>query len=199
MTLRAGVEKINLDIVFNNLKNAGVELQSGLTKDEICDIETYYNFKFPPDYELFLSTLLPVNKGFHNWREYKSEKLRQAINWPLEGIIFDVENNMFWQPEWGDRPDTEGLRKEIAIANLKKFPKLIPICSHRFIPESPYEAGNPIISIYQTDIIYYGSDLLNYLENEFTYYFRGPNLGVNVDYSKIKRIEKWFDFIEENS
>ena len=49
----------------------------------------------------------------------------------------------------------------------KTKPKLIPIYSSRYIPESPKETGNPVFSVYQTDIIYYGFDLLSYFENEF--------------------------------
>jgi len=30
-----------------------------------------------------------------------------------------------------------------------------------------------VFSVHQTDIIYYGAHLQNYLENEFSYYFRG--------------------------
>ncbi len=31
----------------------------------------------------------------------------------------------------------------------------------------PFETGNPVLSIHQMDIIYYGYDLANYLANEF--------------------------------
>jgi hypothetical protein len=50
---------------------------------------------------------------------------------------------------------------------IAEAPKLIPIYSHRFIPEEPSEAGNPIFSVYQMDIIYYGFDLDDYLRHEF--------------------------------
>src|SRR2546421_12678344 len=61
---------------------------------------------------------------------------------------------------------------QIARQAVAKAPVLIPICSHRFLPAEPCEAGNPVFSIHQTDIIYYGSDLLDYLQNEFSYYFQ---------------------------
>ncbi len=44
---------------------------------------------------------------------------------------------------------------------------MIPVFSHRYLPDDPNEAGNPVFSVYQTDIIYYGADLLDYFENEF--------------------------------
>ena len=39
---------------------------------------------------------------------------------------------------------------------------------HRFIPATPSESDNPIFSVYQTDIICYGRNLLEYLENELS-------------------------------
>lgn len=45
---------------------------------------------------------------------------------------------------------------------LKAAPRLIPICSHRYIPEEPHDAGNPVFSVMQSDVIYYGADLANY-------------------------------------
>lgn len=61
----------------------------------------------------------------------------------------------------------------IAHQAIEQAPRLIPIAGHRYIPDAPAEAGNPIFSVYQTDIIYYGRDLFEYLENEFGDYFFG--------------------------
>lgn len=44
---------------------------------------------------------------------------------------------------------------------------MIPIYAHRYIPTTPLESGNPVFSIMQTDIIYYGTNLINYFCNEF--------------------------------
>jgi hypothetical protein len=49
-----------------------------------------------------------------------------------------------------------------------KIPKLIPIFSHRYVV-SGKDADYPIISVYQTDIIYYGSNLLEYFKHEFNH------------------------------
>ncbi len=56
---------------------------------------------------------------------------------------------------------------EIAAREIGAGAPLIPIYSHRYIPSAPSEAGNPILSVYQTDVIYYGSDLEDYFVNEF--------------------------------
>jgi hypothetical protein len=46
-------------------------------------------------------------------------------------------------------------------------PRLIPVYIHRFIPSEPPEAGNPVFSVHQSDIIIYGNDLAAYLSAEF--------------------------------
>jgi hypothetical protein len=50
---------------------------------------------------------------------------------------------------------------------VARAPILIPVYSHRFIPAALSEAGNPVFSVYQTDIIHYGLDLPSYLHAEF--------------------------------
>ncbi len=46
---------------------------------------------------------------------------------------------------------------------------VVPIFGHRYIPSFPLEEGNPVFSVYQMDIIYYGYDLANYLSVEFQF------------------------------
>jgi hypothetical protein len=50
---------------------------------------------------------------------------------------------------------------------LAAAPKLIPIYHHRMMPDEPHLKGNPVFSVWQTDIIYYGFDLEDYLRHEF--------------------------------
>jgi hypothetical protein len=45
-------------------------------------------------------------------------------------------------------------------------PKLIPINGHRMMPDRLRSAGNPVRSIYQTEIIFYGFDLDDCLRHE---------------------------------
>ncbi len=52
-------------------------------------------------------------------------------------------------------------------AAVAAAPTLIPLIGHRFLPSEPNEAGNPVFSVYQTDIIYYGANLEHYFNNEF--------------------------------
>ena len=84
----------------------------------------------------------------------------------VDGIHFDVINNGFWLDEWGALPDASESRR-IVVQALAEAPALIPINGHRAIPNDPLVAGNPVFSVWQTDIIIYGADLTEYLVNEF--------------------------------
>ncbi|WP_159565826.1 hypothetical protein [Budvicia diplopodorum] len=159
-------------ILINLLEKSGVHFAKGLSNEEVITVQHHFNVKFPPDLRLFLQTALPISGKFINWRAglsstVKEKQIIERINWPLEGLLFDIENNEFWMADWGDKPDSVEQQKEIAEQHYRQWPKLIPIYSHRYIPSVPYEEGNPVLSVYQTDIIYYGNDLAAYFKNEF--------------------------------
>ncbi len=145
------------------LAKAGVRIDVGLIPAEVVRIEHKFNFQFPPDLREFLSVGLPVSNDFVDWRHADEKSIQSRLDWPFEGMCFDIENNVFWLDEWGRKPAEHLASIEIARQACLQAPKLIPICSHRYISESPNEPGNPVFSIYQTDIIYYGADLLDYL------------------------------------
>lgn len=69
--------------------------------------------------------------------------------------------------EWGSRPDDPDDSREIVAHQLSLAPAVIPVYAHRAIPNEPLESGNPVFSIWQTDIIVYGRDLADYLVAEF--------------------------------
>ena len=150
---------------------AGVEIDAGLTLAEFDRIEQTYGFRFPPDLREFLSIGLPVSRKWMDWRGADDKAIRDRLNWPLEGMCFDIERNGFWLDEWGRKPDRSEAAFDVARRAVSQAPRLIPICSHRYIPAEPNEPGNPVFSVYQTDIIYYGTDLTDYLQNEYKYYF----------------------------
>lgn len=185
---------MNLNFYRGNLEKAGVVFDSGLTEKEVANTEIFYDFKFPPDYKEFLMFALPVSNSWMNWREFESEQIKSMFNWIYEGIYFDIEHNVFWLEDWGRKP--EDLQEALSIAKEKidEVPKLIPINGHRYIPETPHERNNPVFSVYQTDIIYYGNNLWNYIENEYYYYFNKPSYQLN---EPIKKIEFWSLFAED--
>ncbi len=144
-----------------------IHFQQGLTDKEIQNVEREHGFQFPDDLRAFLQTKLPAGSGFPDWRADSPDELREWMDRPRQGIAFDVEHNDFWLPEWGPRP--ESLNEAMQKANdlIRKAPVLIPIYGHRMMPAEPSSAGNPVFSVHQTDIIYYGYDLLDYLCKEF--------------------------------
>ena len=73
--------------------------------------------------------------------------------------------------------------------DFKSWPRLVPVFGHRYLVVDPCEPGNPVFSIMQTDIIYYGTNLGEYL----TYEFLTPNTD-KVYTTPEKHIPIWHDF-----
>ena len=135
----------------------------GYTQDELDSAQERFDLTFPADLIALFLERRPV-LGW-DWRS-DEQHIREMLERPFEGLLFDVENNGLWWPEWGDRP-TRANGAEILRSVLNQAPKLVPLVSHRYIPSEPDEAGNPIFSIHQSDVIYYGVNLEDYFEHEF--------------------------------
>lgn len=164
-----------------------IEFDEPLTDEEFAAVEQEFEFQFPPDLRAFLQTGLPVSRKFPDWRNGDRDKLREQLGIPGHGMLFDVERNGFWLDDWGPRPS--GLEEAFAIvrSKLQSAPKLIPIYAHRMMPDRPCEHDNPVFSVHQTDIIYYGINLRDYLIHEFF----ANELYVWPIPEKIKPIEFW--------
>jgi len=165
------------------LRGAGLEFEKGLSDFEIEDLESRFDFRFPPDLRALLKAAVPFWNS-PRWHSGSDLDIRQWFDGPLEGILLDVEHNEFWLPEWGKRPEDLPDALEIASLRIKEAPKLIPIIFNRYIPELPLQAGNPVFSVHQADIIYYGFDLEDYLRHEF-------NLPRKEWPAQIRPIEFW--------
>lgn len=178
------------------LKRARVVIAPGLKPAEIQAIEDEHGFRFPPDLKEFLMFALPVSDGFIDWRRAPREHILNRLEWPLEGMRFDIKHNAFWLDEWGARPADDAAAFAIAEEAVAAAPRLIPIFGHRYIAADPCEAGNPVFSVYQTDIIYYGRDLWDYLEREFyTAFDREPH----QDLEPLKIIPFWDALVALNN
>lgn len=181
------MNKENILSLIALMEQNSVVFESGLSNEEVSRAENIFNIFFPPDLKEFLQAALPVKVNivpqegviyssralkFPNWRESLNDKeekaaIRQLLHWPLEGVLFDIDKNIFWHPQWGVKPADLDSSKKTALKYLKKCPKLIPLYSHRYIPSFPLEAGNPVFSVYQTDVVYYGNNLPSYFAQEF--------------------------------
>jgi hypothetical protein len=135
----------------------------GYTQTELDEAQERYCLRFPPDLMALLLERQPA-PGY-DWRG-ENKSVRRMLGWPLEMLLSDVERG-FWWPAWGERPDRPEERSEVVESGLKTAPRLIPLLSHRFIPEAPATEGNPVFSMYGFDTIYYGANLADYFRNEF--------------------------------
>jgi len=155
-----------IDMILKRLRRSGCQLAPGLTDQEVDQIEARYGFRFPPDLRRFLQKALPVSDPWVNWRDESKESIRERLDRPADGICIDIEYNNIWKEDWGPRP--EDLQEAFLVARQKivEAPTLIPIYAHRYIPDEPHAEGNPVFSVIQTDIIYYGYDLLSYFISE---------------------------------
>jgi len=161
------MDKDYLDILHRKLQMWSVSFAPGLTDEEVSQIEARYGFRFPPDLRAFLQYALPISSSWVNWRDDAEEKIRSRLDWPAEGICFDIQHNDFWMDTFGPKPADLEEAFRIARQAVANAPRLIPILSHRYLPDEPNLAGNPVFSVYQTDIIHYGYDLASYFANEF--------------------------------
>lgn len=177
------------------LRASGASLARGLRERELLRIESVFGFVFAPDHRLMLSIALPHGeRSWPDWRTADEADLRSRLAWPTEGILYDVEHDGYWNAAWGDKPMTPGHSLDVARAldvartHLADLPPLVPIYGHRYLPTIPSLPGNPVLSCYQTDVIYYGDHLLDWFDYEF--HKSSTSTGGR------RRIPFWSDLIE---
>jgi hypothetical protein len=161
----------------------------GYTQAELDRAQHRFGLVFPPDLIDLLKRKRPVDG--HDWTD--DAAIKRALDWPINGLLASVEDGRMWWPEWGRLPSSARARREVLREVLSRAPKLIPLIAHRYLPEQPHEAGNPVFSIYYTDAIYYGANLKDYFEREFT-----PESSRPLP-TKIKYIPFWSDLVERNN
>ena len=136
----------------------------GFSRLELEEAQKRYNFIFPIN--LFELLCERRKRGGYDWSSDISD-LRDAFLWPFETLFWHVEHD-YWWPQWGKRPNTDSSRKDCLREFLLTVPKLIPIRGQRFIPETPSTRGNPVFSVRGFDVIYYGSNVVEFFLNELT-------------------------------
>ncbi|MCU7725462.1 hypothetical protein ODJ79_17180 [Actinoplanes sp. KI2] len=140
-------------------------LAPGLTDEELAAIEKEFGFSFAADHRGFLAAGVPFGRGWPDWRTADRAALRSLLARPIEGVLYDVGQNSFWYEGWGPRPPSSADAVAAARRYLVTVPRVIPVYAHRYLPAGL--AGHPVLSIYQTDVITYGNDLLDWLNREF--------------------------------
>ena len=159
----------------------------GLSEERIAEIERQWRLTFPPDYRLFLARLHAVDRpmrclsgkrspydvpalrdetSFYNWLT-ETALIQDRLDALVDGLQFDVENSGLWRSAWEPKPATAQARAERVRELVGAAPRLIPVFSHRYLLAEPSQAGNPIFSIVQSDIIVFATDLRTYFLSEF--------------------------------
>ena len=178
------------------------DIGPGLTDAEFTRIERDYGFEFADDHRAFLTVGLPLNsrppeegqawrRPWPEWRNGDPGALRAQLDWPVEGVLFDVEHNGFWHPSWKQRPTQMDQAQEAARSHLANVPKMVPVYAHRYLPAGRDSLGHPVLSICQTDIIFYGTDLADYIRREFG----GFRSSIGEDWTPPPLVPFWADFL----
>ncbi|MGI5196310.1 hypothetical protein ACQEVY_22115 [Streptomyces sp. CA-288835] len=145
-----------------------VEIKRGMSDWELDQVEERWGFRFAPEHRTLLGAGLPTGgRSWPDWRDGDAEELAERLAWPIDGVLFDVEHSGFWHPERDPRPASTQDALKVARTYLAKVPVMVPIYSHRCLLADPNRTGTPVLSMHQTDIIYYGTDLVDYFHHEF--------------------------------
>ncbi len=177
------------------LKEHGIRFLKGMTQEDIFKIQEIYGIILPKSLIDFYGQGIPYiddeHNSFPNWTDYSQNnilKIKERIEAPIKWLSLAVKDG-FWLPCWGS-PDNKSEHFRKIAANA---PKLIPIYSHRYIPMIADSDDPPVISTVGSDIIYYGSNLQEYLNNEFL------NDGCLTLSNKKVYIPFWSEIIDRNS
>ena len=160
--------------LINQLKEKGIQFSKGLTDEEIHNIEKIYDIKLPRSLCNFYYYGIPfienkAGSSFPQWKDYSEtniQKIKRRISAPIEWLLLDVKQG-FWLSDWGPRGDSIDERIGHFREMVINAPRLIPVYSHRYIPQIANSDDPPVISTVGSDTIYYGSNLQEYLYNEF--------------------------------
>jgi hypothetical protein len=173
-----GVER-GLEAARRLAKLGTVRVEPGLTDRELARVEGRFGFEFADDHRAFLASVLPVRTAEHddhldkaswgwpNWRDLDSEELRRQVDWPVTSALAEIRDG-HWPDRWGKRPaETEAVESK-AQRLLALVPRMVPVYAHRYLPAGAGTSGHPVLSIHRrTDIIVYGLDLPDYIDQEF--------------------------------
>ncbi|MFJ5995913.1 hypothetical protein [Streptomyces sp. NPDC092370] len=85
----------------------------------------------------------------------------------MEGVLLSIEHNGFSHEGWGERPADGLTALATARRQLTEAPTLVPVHTHRYLPAGRGSHNHPVLSLWQTDAMYYGLDLVDYMHQEF--------------------------------
>jgi hypothetical protein len=141
---RVMFDRNTAQLAIQELKKANIEVGPGLSSQEIDAIEAVFEAKLPPDLSSLLSEGVPVRtpggRYFPDWHHDPRQILADSRDYLENAFTFDIEENEYWHPSFGDKPDNIEQAKKQAITVIKKLPPLIPVFLHRYMPSQPSES-----------------------------------------------------------
>lgn len=175
--------------------------EEGLSTVELALAEQRFGVRFPPLWSEVLQAVHPVAlpvpprdpdgvlrwTPVPDWRGRDSEATARLIEGPVVGVLFDVEMNGFWWPEWGTRPRRRVDRIAAAREQLGRAPRLVPLWSHLYVSS---DDGSPVLSIVQTDLFSPADSIVELLGGRDGRATPGAQVGGGC------RIEFWSDLLD---
>ncbi|WP_019634435.1 hypothetical protein [Actinomadura atramentaria] len=182
-------------------------IEAGLTDAEFARIEREYGFEFADDHRAFLAAGLPVHepreeepdvshaweRPWPDWRNGDPDELRNHLDWPIDFLLSDIRRG-HWPPGWDARPDSGEAAVDLARSRLAEVPRMVPVYAHRFLPAGRGAFGHPVLSMRGHDIISYGADLLDYIDQEF----EEPRPEYPDSWPPEATVPFWRDYAREN-
>lgn len=152
--------------IEKQLRSFGVTIEPGLTDRELAAAEERYKVTFNPEHRSFLRAMLPVGRGWWDWRS-DTDALRNAISQPTTSILELVGDGHFWWSAWGEPPARLEERVSLVESDSAHWARLVPLRGHRYVPELISGDQSPVFSVVDDDIVTYGRSIREYLDREY--------------------------------
>jgi hypothetical protein len=167
--------------IFGFQIQRGAKWLPGLSGEEIADYEKEIGFSFPEIYKLYLKNMNGTDKPNVNVYGECGEPYRYApgyYSYPRDLVA--VKDTIRWIY------DDFGVTPEFIEEN--QIPHIMPIVGHRFLVVDRC-VGNPVLSMYGRDSIFYAPSLESFLVGDI---FKGDGITIIADESDVG-VKFWLD------
>jgi hypothetical protein len=167
--------------IFGFQIQQGTRWLPGLSDEEVADYEKEMGFSFPEIYKIYLRHMNGTDKPTINIYGECGEPYRYASGYYSYPEDLDaVKGTIKWIH------DDFGVTTEFIEEN--KIPRIMPIVSHRCLVVDRC-AGNPVLSMYGRDSVFYAPSLEGFLVNDI---FKGDRIIIIVNEPSVE-VKFWLD------